>query len=269
MPGGAAMTTLSGLAARPEIVSARITLPDGRAFAQYPRSSTVTKSTFGDGHFSLNQPGSNPLVGTAVWLSTCGDVVGQVCRFVQLHGQNPLVCGNGTVNSGEHYLPLLYILALQQPEEAVSFFAEGLPLGIELLSAAFTDARLLALGFEFEQLTQYRRAPASTPSLLRLQRCGSLGFYAGERTEALRIELAGGQRADSLIIDLARLFTDDAPGLREAGQEQHHRLVQRGRALLDVEHGQPLEHQLAGDAQCRAGVLAGGQRSARQARRRR
>jgi 4,5-DOPA dioxygenase extradiol len=29
----------------------------------------------------------------------------------------------------EHYLPLLYILALQQPDEPVSFFAEGLPLG--------------------------------------------------------------------------------------------------------------------------------------------
>ncbi len=52
----------------------------------------------------------------------------------------------------------------------MGFTAEGLPLGIELLSAAFTDARLLALGFEFEQLTQHRRAPASTPSLLRLQR---------------------------------------------------------------------------------------------------
>jgi Asp-tRNA(Asn)/Glu-tRNA(Gln) amidotransferase A subunit family amidase len=52
----------------------------------------------------------------------------------------------------------------------MGFTANGLPLGIELLSAAFTDARLLALGYEFEQLTQYRRAPASTPSLLRLQR---------------------------------------------------------------------------------------------------
>jgi hypothetical protein len=36
-------------------------------------------------------------------------------------------------------------------------------------------------------------------------------------TEALRIQLTGGEHADSLIIDLARLFTDDAPGLREAG----------------------------------------------------
>ncbi len=34
-----------------------------------------------------------------------------------------------SIPSNEHYLPLLYILALQQPGEAVSLFAEGLLLG--------------------------------------------------------------------------------------------------------------------------------------------
>jgi 4,5-DOPA dioxygenase extradiol len=34
-----------------------------------------------------------------------------------------------SIPTNEHYLPLLYILALQQPDEPVSFFAEGLPLG--------------------------------------------------------------------------------------------------------------------------------------------
>jgi 4,5-DOPA dioxygenase extradiol len=34
-----------------------------------------------------------------------------------------------SIPTSEHYLPLLYILALQQPGEAASFFAEGLPLG--------------------------------------------------------------------------------------------------------------------------------------------
>jgi 4,5-DOPA dioxygenase extradiol len=34
-----------------------------------------------------------------------------------------------SIPTNEHYLPLLYILALQQPGESVSFFAEGLPLG--------------------------------------------------------------------------------------------------------------------------------------------
>jgi 4,5-DOPA dioxygenase extradiol len=34
-----------------------------------------------------------------------------------------------SIPTPEHYLPLLYTLALQQPGEPVSFFAEGLPLG--------------------------------------------------------------------------------------------------------------------------------------------
>ena len=52
----------------------------------------------------------------------------------------------------------------------MGFSPEGLPMGIELLSGAFTDARLLALGYEFEQLTKHRRTPPSTPSLLRIDR---------------------------------------------------------------------------------------------------
>jgi len=34
-----------------------------------------------------------------------------------------------SIPTNEHYLPLLYILGLQQPGDPVSFFAEGLPLG--------------------------------------------------------------------------------------------------------------------------------------------
>lgn len=34
-----------------------------------------------------------------------------------------------SIPTNEHYLPLLYVLALQRPGEAVSFFAEGLELG--------------------------------------------------------------------------------------------------------------------------------------------
>ncbi len=34
-----------------------------------------------------------------------------------------------SIPTSEHYLPLLYVLALQQPDEPVSFFAEGVPLG--------------------------------------------------------------------------------------------------------------------------------------------
>jgi 4,5-DOPA dioxygenase extradiol len=41
------------------------------------------------------------------------------------HGQ----AGQLAVNSAEHYKPLLYVLALQQPGEAVSFFADRVTLG--------------------------------------------------------------------------------------------------------------------------------------------
>ncbi len=34
-----------------------------------------------------------------------------------------------SIPTNEHFLPLLYILALQQPDEHASFFAEGVPMG--------------------------------------------------------------------------------------------------------------------------------------------
>jgi len=52
----AAMATLSGLAARPEIVSARITLPSGRVFAQYPRVPVNAAPATNDDRFRLKQP---------------------------------------------------------------------------------------------------------------------------------------------------------------------------------------------------------------------
>ena len=45
------------------------------------------------------------------------------------------------------------------------FTDAGLPTGLELLGRPLEDARLLALGFSFEQSTQPRRAPARTPPL--------------------------------------------------------------------------------------------------------
>jgi 4,5-DOPA dioxygenase extradiol len=36
---------------------------------------------------------------------------------------------NLAISTNEHYLPLLYILALQQPNEPLSFFAEGIEFG--------------------------------------------------------------------------------------------------------------------------------------------
>ncbi len=45
------------------------------------------------------------------------------------------------------------------------FTGAGLPAGMELLGRPLEDARLLALGFAFEQSVQPRRAPARTPPL--------------------------------------------------------------------------------------------------------
>ncbi|SJZ69804.1 Asp-tRNAAsn/Glu-tRNAGln amidotransferase A subunit [Enhydrobacter aerosaccus] len=45
-------------------------------------------------------------------------------------------------------------------------FVEGLPVGIELMGLPFTEAKLLGMGYAFEQATQHRKLPATTPALM-------------------------------------------------------------------------------------------------------
>jgi amidase len=45
------------------------------------------------------------------------------------------------------------------------FTSDDLPVGISFLGPAFSEGRLLALGFSFEQATHARRLPAHTPRL--------------------------------------------------------------------------------------------------------
>ncbi len=45
------------------------------------------------------------------------------------------------------------------------FTGEGLPVGISFLGRAFSEPRLLAIGYAFEQLVQAHRVPAHTPPL--------------------------------------------------------------------------------------------------------
>jgi len=45
------------------------------------------------------------------------------------------------------------------------FTEEGLAVGLELLGRAWSEARLIGLAYAFEQVTQHRRPPTSTPSL--------------------------------------------------------------------------------------------------------
>jgi Asp-tRNA(Asn)/Glu-tRNA(Gln) amidotransferase A subunit family amidase len=47
------------------------------------------------------------------------------------------------------------------------FTDEGLPVGLELLGRAWSEGRLIELAYAYEQATQHRRSPASTPSLSR------------------------------------------------------------------------------------------------------
>ena len=45
------------------------------------------------------------------------------------------------------------------------FTGDGLPVALSFLGAAFSEARLLALGYSFEQSTHARRLPVHTPTL--------------------------------------------------------------------------------------------------------
>ncbi len=59
------------------------------------------------------------------------------------------------------------------------FTAQGLPVGIELLGAEFSDERLVALGHAWEQASALRRIPASTPPLGRRPLAGAAQDNAG------------------------------------------------------------------------------------------
>ncbi len=45
------------------------------------------------------------------------------------------------------------------------FTSNRLPVGISFLGPAFSEARLLGLGYAFEQITKARRDPLNTPAL--------------------------------------------------------------------------------------------------------
>jgi hypothetical protein len=47
------------------------------------------------------------------------------------------------------------------------FTGDGLPTGIELLGRPFSDVRLVSIGYAFEKLGARRRAPFTTPALVR------------------------------------------------------------------------------------------------------
>jgi hypothetical protein len=46
------------------------------------------------------------------------------------------------------------------------FTPDGLPIGVELLGRALSDAKLLAMAYDYEQSVKPRRAPSTTPALV-------------------------------------------------------------------------------------------------------
>lgn len=58
--------------------------------------------------------------------------------------------------------PVIGFPALTVP---AGFTTDGLPVGLEFLGRPFTEAVLLRLGYAYEQGTQRREPPATTPAL--------------------------------------------------------------------------------------------------------
>jgi Asp-tRNA(Asn)/Glu-tRNA(Gln) amidotransferase A subunit family amidase len=52
------------------------------------------------------------------------------------------------------------------------FTPDGVPIGVELLGAAWTEPRLLAIAYSYEQAVHPRRSPAATPALVNGKRPG-------------------------------------------------------------------------------------------------
>jgi Asp-tRNA(Asn)/Glu-tRNA(Gln) amidotransferase A subunit family amidase len=45
------------------------------------------------------------------------------------------------------------------------FFADGMPIGLELLARPFAEGLLLKAAFDYEQATKHRRPPSTVPAL--------------------------------------------------------------------------------------------------------
>jgi Asp-tRNA(Asn)/Glu-tRNA(Gln) amidotransferase A subunit family amidase len=104
------------------------------------------------------------------------------------------------------------------------FTEDGLPVGIELLGAAFKEQQLLSLGYAMEQTLHLRRQPFSTPALVagkRPRARTATASFSGtalkvsydETTSRLNYTLSvGGYAADRLAAVWIHLGTPDKPG---------------------------------------------------------
>lgn len=77
--------------------------------------------------------------------------------------QKPTLIGEVQTGSTCQLAPHTGFPAISIP---AGFTADGLPVGLELFGRAFSDARLLALAYAFEQTGTHRHAPFTTPTLV-------------------------------------------------------------------------------------------------------
>jgi hypothetical protein len=105
------------------------------------------------------------------------------------------------------------------------FTTDGLPIGLELLGAAWTEAKLLNYAFAWEQSAKPRRAPFSTPPLVKgvapppatsqlTVGSASLKLHYDRTTGQLRYEAAtSGLPATDRVVALTLQRSDgDKPG---------------------------------------------------------
>src|SRR6185503_11997084 len=104
------------------------------------------------------------------------------------------------------------------------FTEDGLPVGIELLGAAFKEQQLLSLGYAMEQTLHLRRQPFSTPALVAGKRPRARTATASFSGTALKVSYdettsrlsyaltIGGYAADRLAAVWIHLGTPDKPG---------------------------------------------------------
>ena len=88
------------------------------------------------------------------------------------------------------------------------FTDDGLPVGIDLLGAAFKEQELLSLGYAIEQTLKLRRPPFSTPALVAGKRAGA----ADDDRDSLRCDAEAHLRRD----DVAPAVHVDAASPRAA-----------------------------------------------------
>ena len=77
------------------------------------------------------------------------------------------------------------------------FTGDGLPTGIELLGRPFSDVRLVSIGYAFEQLGARRRAPFTTPALVR-------GRAPASTTFSTTVRGAGSSTSATFVYDPTR-----------------------------------------------------------------